>query len=46
MVLTMGRIRNDIPVSAAANRGRTISVAGEGALMGVIIIIEGNRRAP
>jgi hypothetical protein len=46
MVLTMGRITNDIPVSAAAKCGRIVSVHAAGALMGVIIIIAGIRKLP
>jgi hypothetical protein len=46
MVLTMGRIRNGIQVSATVNSGRMLSATVEAALMGVIIIIKGNTKLP
>jgi hypothetical protein len=46
VVLAMGRITNDMPVSATVRCGRIVPAHTETALMGVIIIIEGNRRVP
>jgi hypothetical protein len=46
VVLTMCRMRNDIQVGAALSGGQILTAAAEAALMCVIIIIEGNRRAP
>jgi len=46
MVLTMGRIINDIPVSAAVRRGQIVPVYAAPVLVGIIMIIEGSMRAP
>jgi hypothetical protein len=46
MVLTMGRITNDIPVSAAAMCGRMVPVHAEAVLAAIIMIIEGSMRTP
>jgi hypothetical protein len=42
----MCRIEKNMQAGAVVSSGRMVSAAAEGALMGVIIIIEGNRRAP
>jgi hypothetical protein len=46
VVLAMGRITNDIPVSKIVRCGRIVPAHAETALMGIIMIIEGNRRVP
>jgi hypothetical protein len=46
MVLTMGRIRNDIPASARAMCGPIVPVRAEAVLVDIIMIIEGNMKLP
>ncbi|HUW20673.1 MAG TPA: hypothetical protein VMW16_15350 [Sedimentisphaerales bacterium] len=45
-VSSMCRIEEDMQLSAVVKMGRMMPAAGEGALMGVIIIIEGNMKLP
>ncbi|MHC4623855.1 MAG: hypothetical protein ACYS4W_08125 [Planctomycetota bacterium] len=42
----MGRITNNIPVSAADSCGPMVTAAAQAALMRVIIIIEGTMKLP
>jgi hypothetical protein len=46
MVLTMGRIINHIPFSAAGMCGAIVPVRDAAALVGIIMTIEGSMRAP